>query len=91
MTSVAIAVDESRCVGCFACEIACNQFNQLEPGVRWISVSERGPELVDGRLSFGWQVGVLPGCNVCAGRRARGEQPACVQHCIAGCIRVVER
>ncbi len=88
MTTATLIVDESRCVGCFACEVACNQLNHLQPGQRWIRVRERGPELADGQLRFSWSVRVEPGCNLCRDRQDRPGQPACVQHCIAGCIRL---
>ena len=88
MTRAALVIDEARCVGCFGCEIACNQLNGLPPGVRWIHVEQDGPKFVDGKLRLGWTVRVDRQCNLCGSRREEGMQPACVQHCIAGCISV---
>jgi anaerobic dimethyl sulfoxide reductase subunit B (iron-sulfur subunit) len=68
--------DQSRCVGCHACSIACKDWHDVDAGsVQWrkITSRERGtyPAVFLSYLSLS--------CNHC-------EQPACAQACPAGAI-----
>lgn len=40
MARYGLAIDTSRCVGCFACVIACKSENSTRPGVSWIRIEE---------------------------------------------------
>lgn len=40
MTRYGLAIDISRCIGCYACVIACKSENSTRPGVSWIRVEQ---------------------------------------------------
>ena len=49
MTRNAIVVDLNRCIGCFGCEVACKQENDVPLGQYWSRVTPVGPlELIEG-------------------------------------------
>jgi Fe-S-cluster-containing dehydrogenase component len=73
-----ILVDLDRCVGCYACEVACKQENDFTVGTPWIQVCVVGPKVVHGKLKMYYVPRILDGCNFC---RSRGLQPSCVDHC----------
>lgn len=71
MRPYALIIDHESCWGCRACEVACKQENQSPEGVRFISVTERGPRLINDPPDFVFQVQV---CRHC-------EDPDCVDAC----------
>ncbi len=75
-----------RCIGCLACEVACNQEHDLPAIQSWIQARAEGPAPENGGLKFRWRLTLLDGCDRCADRQARGLPPSCVQHCIAAAI-----
>ncbi|HEY7676265.1 MAG TPA: molybdopterin-dependent oxidoreductase [Candidatus Methylomirabilis sp.] len=75
-----------RCIGCLACEVACNQEHDLPAIQSWIQARTEGPVSKDGGLAFRWRLTLLDGCDHCADRQARGLPPTCVQHCIAAAL-----
>jgi len=77
----AIIVDLDRCVGCYACEIACRKENNLPEGEAWIRVNEIGPQIVDGRLARDFVISIAQNCTFCEGRLKKGLEPACVSSC----------
>ena len=52
MTLNRLFIDYELCFGCYACEAACKQENNLPVGPKWIRVITVGPERVNGRLSM---------------------------------------
>ena len=76
-----------RCIGCLACEVACNQEHDLPASQSWIRARAEGPVAADGGLRLRWRLNLLDGCDRCADRQMRGRPPSCVQHCIASAIR----
>lgn len=81
-TTRAILVDLDACVGCYACEVACKQENQVSKGDKWIKVISIGPEEVDGKLRLDFLVQNNPHlCNFCWKRIESGHLPACVDNC----------
>ena len=76
-----IVVDLDRCTGCLACEIACNQENNLPPGKQWIKVHTIGPEEIDKRLRTEFFPMMLDDCTVCSHRILKGLAPSCVDNC----------
>jgi len=71
-------IDQNRCIGCFTCQIACKDKNDLEVGQRW----RRVEEIAGGgytRVGQGLQANVYAywisiGCNHC-------QDPLCVKNC----------
>jgi DMSO reductase iron-sulfur subunit len=47
-------VDHELCFGCYACEVACKQENNLPVGAKWIRVITEGPSYVNGKLSMSY-------------------------------------
>jgi len=45
-----ILVDIDRCIGCYACEVACKQEHDLQGGYSWIKVVDVGPVEIGGKL-----------------------------------------
>jgi Fe-S-cluster-containing dehydrogenase component len=73
-----IIVDLEKCVGCYACEVACKQENSDAQGVPWIRVHTVGPKVINGNLKLDYIPRILDGCTFC---RQRGGGPSCVAHC----------
>lgn len=67
----AIDIDHEACWGCKTCEVACKQENRAADGVKLIAVIEKGPERVDGQLSFTYRVNLCRHCD----------EPPCVDAC----------
>lgn len=71
MTKMTMVVDLDRCIGCYACEIACKMENDVALGSYWNKVEEVGPfgEFPDVEMYF------LPTlCQACS-------EPTCVDVC----------
>ncbi len=70
-----------RCIGCFACEVACKQEHTLPEGVRWMHVETLGPHEINAEPVMDFVPLATDGCDFCAERLARGKRPACVETC----------
>jgi Fe-S-cluster-containing dehydrogenase component len=84
----AFIVDLDRCVGCYACEIACKDENDLAPGVRRVRVN-----IVDmGELNrfyvpvFALDKRGVEACTLCPQLQAEGRRPACVHNCLTNAL-----
>ncbi|MCX6649177.1 MAG: 4Fe-4S binding protein [Candidatus Bathyarchaeota archaeon] len=73
-----IIVNLDRCVGCYACEIACKQENLLPAGKKWVEVKQIGPAEAGGKTLMALFPVMNRGCTLCS-QRAAG--PACVEAC----------
>ena len=71
-----LLIDLERCCGCYACEVACKQENDIAAGVRWIRVVKKGPVRVGGKLSMSF---VPIRCMHCG-------KPVCIDACPVGAI-----
>ena len=71
MDKFGLSIDNHLCWGCKTCEVACKQENRAADGVKLISVRERGPGLIDGKLDFSFYVSVCRHCD----------DPACIEAC----------
>ncbi len=76
-------IDQQSCIGCFTCQIACKDKNDLEVGQRWRRVEEvsLGGYVQEGKtiranVSAFW---ITMGCNHC-------EKPKCVENCPSGAL-----
>ncbi|HBY92855.1 MAG TPA: 4Fe-4S ferredoxin [Chloroflexi bacterium] len=72
--------DQERCIGCFACEVACKLENDVPVGPRLVRMIQVGPQEVNGRLRTRW---VYMSCYQC-------EHAACVAVCPTGAMRTRE-
>ena len=79
-----ILVDLDRCVGCYACEVACDQENGFKPGAPWIRVHTVGPQRVNGKLRMDYIPLISEDCKFpnC------GLKPSCVVHCPTKAMKV---
>ncbi len=71
MKKYTLVIDEKACWGCKTCEVACKQENQAPKGIKYISVSEDGPKMVDGKLDFVYRVNLCRHCD----------SPPCLEAC----------
>ena len=63
--SQGIVVDLDRCVGCYACELACKQENALPEGASWIHVVGFGPMRLDGKMCMDFYLDIAEECGFC--------------------------
>ncbi len=74
MTRNAIVVDLNRCIGCYACEIACKQEHDVPLGEYWNKVYTDGPQGTHPHITQYW----LPTmCQQC-------ENAPCIEVCPTG-------
>ena len=73
----ALLVDLDRCIGCWACEVACQQENAAASDEPWIQIKTIGPEFVEGKQRMEYVPMISSRCNFC---QKRG-WPACVDNC----------
>ena len=77
-----LVVNLERCMGCFACEVACKQEHGLQEGEpSWIHVETLGPYEVNGELAMDFLPAVTEQCDFCEARTASGERAFCVEIC----------
>lgn len=76
-----LVVNLNRCIGCFACEVACKQEHALAEGEKWIRVETIGPYEVGGELAMDFVPLATDQCDFCETRVANGERPFCAQVC----------
>lgn len=70
-----------RCIGCFACEVACKEEHSLPEGVKGIKVLSLGPFEVDGELAMDFIPLATGICDLCSGRTKHGKRPFCAEVC----------
>lgn len=69
-----LVLNLDRCIGCYACEVACKEENEITVGEYWNKVIEVGPFKVGGKIQKYW----LPTmCQQC-------EDSPCVRVCPTG-------
>ncbi len=90
MPRYALIIDYEYCSGCHACELACNQEYKRPVGLSGIKVFESIME-VAGKCHIDYVPVRTDLCTFCAGRIKRGKKPSCVQHCLAGCLTVIDK
>ncbi|MFH0844552.1 MAG: 4Fe-4S dicluster domain-containing protein [Pseudomonadota bacterium] len=59
----ALVIDHELCWGCKTCEVACKQEFHVSEEVKLISVSEDGPRVEGGKLTFLFHVNVCRHCD----------------------------
>ena len=85
MAKKGLLINYDYCTGCHTCEVACKQEHGYPAGLGGILVKDCTRQTVN-RV----QVDFLPFptdlCDLCAKRTAAGGKPACVKHCMSGCL-----
>jgi Fe-S-cluster-containing dehydrogenase component len=82
-----LLIDYEYCTGCHACEIACAQEYNWPAGMGGIRVMEVIQPLPNDKAYLAYLPFPTELCVLCAGRVKQGRKPACVQNCMAACIK----
>lgn len=89
MSRNGLLIDYEYCTGCHSCEVACRNEKNM-PHDKWgIKLNEVGPFNLEGD-KWEWDYVATPTtlCDLCKDRIEKGEQPACVLHCLGKCMEV---
>jgi len=88
MTKKAFLVDIDRCIGCFACEIACKDENDLAPGIRHVKVNSIDVSEFNRIYApiFALDQRGIERCTLCPQLQAEGRSPACVHNCLTNAL-----
>lgn len=77
-----ILADLDLCVGCYACEVACKQENDIPIGTKWIKIIRVGPEEVNSKqLMMDFIPVITDECTLCEHRLSANLEPRCVANC----------
>ena len=88
MSDYGLLVDYDYCTACHTCEVACKQEHRIEAGkTAGVRVIELLQELPGGSLDIINMPVLTHLCHMCTPRIKKGLQPACVQHCLANCLK----
>jgi len=88
MPEYGLLIDYEYCTGCHTCEVACKQEYKRSAGT-WggIKVIEMIQELPGNKLYIAYLPFPTELCILCIPRIKEGLPPACVKHCMAGCMK----
>ena len=81
MDNSILYVDINRCVGCYACEIACRQEYNIPLGEWRIKVIAMEPRKIDGKPSMYFLPVASENCTGCEPLLEINVEPACVSAC----------
>ena len=85
----ALLIDYKHCDQCNSCVVACKNEKGLQ-GEEWgIKIKEIGPELIGDKWMWNYLPYLSSHCDLCESRVAEGKKPACVHHCLSGCMELV--
>jgi Fe-S-cluster-containing dehydrogenase component len=82
-----LLIDYEYCTGCHACEVACAQEYGHAPGMSGMRVIEVIQQLPHDRAYLSYLPFPTELCILCRPRTREGLRPACVQHCMAACMK----
>jgi Fe-S-cluster-containing dehydrogenase component len=82
-----LLIEYEYCTGCYACVVACSQEYGWPAGMAGMKVMEIVEDLPKDKNYLVYMPFPTELCALCAGRRKEGLEPACVAHCMAGCIK----
>lgn len=82
-----LLIDYEYCTGCYTCQVACAQEHGWPAGMSGIRVIEYVQNLPNDKAYLTYIPFPTELCVLCAARTKKGLQPACVQHCMAACMK----
>ena len=82
-----LLIDYEYCTGCYACQVACAQEYRWPAGMAGIQVIEVVQKLPHDKAYLTYLPFPTELCVLCASRTRKGLEPACVQHCMAACMK----
>jgi len=82
-----ILKDLDLCVGCYACEVACKQENNVPLGQKWIRIIPVGPETIHDNLHMDFLTEMTDECTSCHHRVEKDLLPRCVDNCPMDALR----
>ena len=85
-----LLVDLDRCVGCYACEVGCKEWNNVPGDQKWIKIEQIGPQMLNGKLKMDFFPLVMDGCNFCKSNPEGKLGPFCVSVCPTQALRFCE-
>lgn len=81
-----LLIDYEYCTGCFACRLACCQEYHHPAGMSGMEVIEKIQPLPNDKAYLTYIPFPTELCILCKPRTKKGLEPACVKHCMAGCM-----
>ncbi len=88
---VGVLLNAERCTGCYSCQSACREINQVPLDEKWLEVIRRKPVIIDGEPQlYHLLAPALDKCALCVERES---PPLCERVCMASSlvIRPVEQ
>ncbi len=82
-----LLIDYEYCTGCYACQVACAQEYKWPAGMGGIRVIEMVQNLPQDKSYLTFLPFPTELCRLCASRTQKGQKPACVQTCMAACMK----
>lgn len=86
-SSYGLLINYEYCTGCHTCVVACSQEYGWPAGMAGMKVMEVVENLPNDKAYLAFLPFPTELCILCRPRTRRGEDPACVKHCMASCIR----
>jgi Fe-S-cluster-containing dehydrogenase component len=81
-----LLIDYEYCTGCYTCQIACAQEHGWEAGIGGIRVQEIVQALPNDKAYLTYLPFPTELCMLCKPRTKKELDPACVKHCMSGCM-----
>jgi len=82
-----LLIDYEYCTGCYTCQVACAQEHGWPAGMGGIRVTEFVQQLPNNKAYLTYLPFPTELCVLCKSRTKKGLDPACVQHCMANCMK----
>jgi len=82
-----LLIDYEYCTGCHTCQVACAQEYHWPAGMVGIKVIEIVQKLPHDKAYLTYLPFPTELCVLCKQRTKKGLEPACVAHCMAGCMK----